>query len=121
MFASRIEFRHTTGYGLRGPVVAKNPSGGSGSGVRDGEGQSDAPDRRGSAPEGRGLDAARDRGIAIQCHVRAVLVVVGRVGSNQTKQVTLAEHDHVVENLSPERADEPLRVSVLPRRAWARS
>lgn len=34
----------------------------------------------------------------------------------QSQQVALAEDDDMVENLSPERADETLRVSVLPTR-----
>jgi hypothetical protein len=68
------------------------------------------------ATSARRLDGARNRRIAVERHVGTVLVVVGRVGSNQSQQVALAEYDDMVEHLATEGADEPLSVSVLPRR-----
>jgi hypothetical protein len=64
----------------------------------------------------RQFDSPRDRRVSVERHVRAVLVVVSSVRSNQSQQVALAEDDDMVEYLTPERTDEPLRVSVLPGR-----
>ncbi len=60
----------------------------------------------------RRFDSPRDRRVSVERHVRAVLVVVSSVRSNQSQHVALAEDDHMVEHLTPERTDEPLRVSV---------
>jgi hypothetical protein len=65
----------------------------------------------------RWFDGPSDRRIAVERHVWAVLVVIRRVGSNQSEQMVFAEHDDVVEDLAPKRAHEPLRVPVLPRRS----
>lgn len=64
----------------------------------------------------RRFDGPRERRVSVERHVRAVLVVVSSVRSNQSQQVTLAEDNYMVEHLTPERTDEPLRVSVLPGR-----
>jgi hypothetical protein len=64
----------------------------------------------------RQFDSPRDRRVSVERHVRAVLVVVSSVRSNQSQQVALAQDDDMVEYLTPERTDEPLRVSFLPGR-----
>jgi hypothetical protein len=64
----------------------------------------------------RRFDSPRDWRVSVERHVRAVLVVVSGVRSNQSQQVALAKDDDTVEYLTPERTDEPLRVSVLPGR-----
>jgi hypothetical protein len=51
---------------------------------------------------------ARHRSVAIERHVRSVLVAIGRVLPHQTEQVALAEHDHVVEQLAAQSPDEAL-------------
>jgi hypothetical protein len=38
--------------------------------------------------------------IPVEAHVRAVLVVVGGVLADQVEEVTLAEHDYVIEQLA---------------------
>jgi hypothetical protein len=47
-------------------------------------------------------------------------VVIGDVGCDDAAEVSLAEHDEVVETLPPDRADQPFEVSVLPRRSRSR-
>jgi hypothetical protein len=46
------------------------------------------------------LDCARDWRVAPERHVRSVLVAIGRMLPDQTEQVALTEHDHVVEQLA---------------------
>ncbi len=46
------------------------------------------------------LDRARSRRVPVERHVRAVLVVVARVLSDQAKQVAFTEHDHVIQKLA---------------------
>src|SRR3981189_2817877 len=53
--------------------------------------------------------------------MRARLVIVGRVRSQQMTKMPLAEHDNVVETFPPDRTERPFTVSVLPRgsrRGW---
>jgi hypothetical protein len=80
--------------------------------------KSSDPRQSHDAPAARQFNGARDRRVAAERHVRSVLVVVGGVQSNETQQVSLAEHDHVVEDLAPEGADKSLGITVLPRRPW---
>jgi len=96
-------------------VMARKPNAWlSGSGVamvkpRDaGEGDDAARTRR--------LHGAGNRCVTVERHVRPVLVVVGGVRLYEAQQVALSEDDHVVQDLAPERADEALRVTVLPGR-----
>jgi hypothetical protein len=56
----------------------------------------------------RRLDCARHLRVAIERHVRSVLVAIGRVLPHQTEQVALAEHDHLVEQLAAQSPDEAL-------------
>ena len=49
-----------------------------------------------------------------------MLVVIRDVGRNGAAEVSLAEHDEMVETLPPDRADHPFDVSVLPRRSRCR-
>jgi len=44
-------------------------------------------------------------------------VVVVDVGSKHTVQMLLMEYDDMIESLSPDAADEPLRVRILPGRS----
>jgi Zn-dependent alcohol dehydrogenase len=72
-----------------------------------------ADTRKGHDPAtARRLDRAPHGRIAIERHVRPVLVVVGGVPPNQTEEVALTEHDHVVEQLAAQNADEGLGVPV---------
>jgi hypothetical protein len=63
------------------------------------------------------LDRSPRRCIAVERHVRTVVVVEADVVSNEPEQVPLAEDDDVVEQLASDRPDEPLGKAVLPGRA----
>lgn len=56
--------------------------------------------KRHDLPEQARLDAARGRRVTVEAQVRAILVVVGDVLADQVEEVTLAEHDHMVEQLA---------------------
>ena len=45
------------------------------------------------------------------------LIIVGGICSKTPAKVRFSEYDHVVEALPPDRANEPLNVSVLPGRS----
>ena len=63
------------------------------------------------------LDRSANRRILAQRKVRASLVVVDGVAGNDPVKVRLAEHDHMVEALASERADQRLDMGILPGRA----
>ncbi|MDQ1453756.1 MAG: hypothetical protein QOK38_3622 [Acidobacteriaceae bacterium] len=42
------------------------------------------------------------------------------VGNKNSTQMSVAEDDYVIEAFSTDRADQPLRMPVLPRRLWCR-
>jgi hypothetical protein len=48
----------------------------------------------------RRLDGARDGRVAIERHVRSVLVVIGDVLADQPQQMALSKHDDVIEQLA---------------------
>src|ERR1035438_3054120 len=68
------------------------------------------PGQRDHLPELPRLDRARDRRVAVEAHVRAVLVVVAGVPADQVQDMTLTEHDHVIEQVSTKGANPPFRV-----------
>jgi len=61
---------------------------------------SDARERN-HGPVAWRFDGARHGCVAVQPHMRTVLVVVAHVLSDQVQQVPLAEHNHVVKQLAP--------------------
>src|SRR5262247_3317447 len=48
--------------------------------------------------------------------MRAGLVVISLIRLEQVTKVPLAKHNNMVKAVPPDRSDEPLRTSVLPRR-----
>ena len=64
----------------------------------------------------RSLHRARLGGILVQGQVRSAPVIVGEIGFEQTVQVSLVEHDDVIQTLAPHRTDQPFDVRGLPRR-----
>ena len=66
------------------------------------------------------LDWSMDRSVLAQRQMSASLIIVGHIRSQDSPQVVFPEDDHVVEALPPDRADEPLNVSILPGRPWCR-
>ena len=61
------------------------------------------------------LNSARNRGILVQRQMGAGLVVIYHVRSEQLPKVTLAEHNDMIEHLSPDRANQPFPIGILPR------
>ena len=47
----------------------------------------------------------------------SVGIVVIRVGAKQPMQMGFADHDHVVQQVPPDRPDDAFNISVLPRRS----
>ena len=59
--------------------------------------------------------APKIRRILVQREMRPDLVVIGSVILENATQLRFVEHHQVVERFTPDRADEPLDVAVLPR------
>jgi hypothetical protein len=55
------------------------------------------------------------RRILVQRQMRPEFVVIARVGRKDPAQMDFAEDDDIVEAFLADRADQPLRVPVLPR------
>ncbi len=68
----------------------------------------------------RMLDAARHGSVAIQRKMRARLVIVRKVTRENSTQVIFAEHDDVVQALSPNGSNNPFNEWILPGRSWGR-
>lgn len=49
--------------------------------------------------------------------MRSPFVIVGDRGSHPTAQMLLVEHHHMGERVSPDTADDPLAIGILPRRS----
>src|SRR5437667_10653286 len=64
-----------------------------------------------------GMYCSRRRRVLVDRKVRASLVIVGRVRSQQMAEMPLAEHDNVVKTFPPDRTDRPFTISVMPRRS----
>src|ERR1700716_548283 len=62
-----------------------------------------------------GMYCSRRRRVLVDRKVRASLVIVGRLRSQQMAKMPLAEHDNVVKTFPPDRTDRT--ISVLPRRS----
>ena len=66
------------------------------------------------------VDRSMDWGVFVQRQVSPSFVVIRDVAGDDAAEVSLAEHDEMVETLPPDRADQPFDVSVLPRRSRCR-
>ena len=65
--------------------------------------------------EANRLNGAGNRPILVQGQVHTRLIVVAQVAPQQMMEMA-AKDNHVVDAFSPDRTDQPLRISVLPRR-----
>ena len=61
------------------------------------------------------VDRSMDWSVFVQRQVSPELVVIRDVGCDDAAEMSLAEHDEMVETLPSDRADQPFDVSVLPR------
>ena len=66
------------------------------------------------SPHPRLFHRSPGRRVSAEGHVRAVLVVEPRVLASAAQEMTFAEHDEVVGELTPKRPDKPFRVAGLP-------
>ena len=60
------------------------------------------------------LDRPTARRILVQGQMRSQFVVIAGIGRKDPAQVGLAKDDDVIEAFPPDRADQSLRMSVLP-------
>ena len=65
-----------------------------------------------------GLHSTRHWCILVQRQVRASIIVIFLVRSQQVAKMPLAEDNDMVKSIPSDRTDEPLRMSVLPWRSW---
>jgi len=70
---------------------------------------------RNHAPRVRRLDRARFRRVLLQSQVRPALMIVVHETLQVTVQAPFAEHDHVVQALAADGADDPFHISSVPR------
>jgi hypothetical protein len=66
-------------------------------------------------PRRREVDRPEVGCVLGQREVRTRLMVVGEVAGQDAAKVSLAEDEHMIQALAPDRADEPFRERVLPR------
>ena len=74
----------------------------------------EAGDHRFGNDRTKRFDRAANRCALPERQVRARLVVVNGVPGHDPVKVHLAEHDHMVEALASDRADQPLDMGILP-------
>jgi hypothetical protein len=60
------------------------------------------------------LSSAQRRCSFVQRYVRASVIVISLVRYQKVPKVPLAEHHDVIKAISPDRADEPLCMAILP-------
>ena len=65
----------------------------------------------------RSLHRPRFRGIFVQAQMGPTPVIIGKIGFKQTVQVSLVEHDDVIQTFATDRTNQPFDVRRLPRRA----
>jgi len=73
-----------------------------------------ATENRLSSEPAETLDRPMAWRILAQGQMRSQFVAIGGVGRKNPAQVGLAKHDDVIEALPTDRADQPLRMSILP-------
>ena len=63
------------------------------------------------------LNCPMERRIFVERAMNSRHIIIGSILPKDSTEVRLAEHDHVVETFPSDRADQSLRVCILPRRA----
>src|SRR6266496_1195575 len=59
-----------------------------------------------------------ERGIFVERAMNSRLIIIGGILAKDPAQVRLPKDDHVVETFPSDRADQSLRIRILPRRTW---
>jgi hypothetical protein len=62
------------------------------------------------------LDFTRNRRVSVQGQMRAMVVIILDVSRQDSHQVRLVKHDHVIQALATNGSDHALDVGILPRR-----
>src|SRR5674476_1432797 len=60
------------------------------------------------------LNRAMKRGVLVQRLMSPRLIIIGGICAEDSAQVRFTEHDHVVQALPADRANEPLDICILP-------
>jgi transposase-like protein len=61
------------------------------------------------------LNRAMKRGVLVQRSMSPQLIIIGGIFAEDSAQMSFTEHDHVVQALPADRADESFNIGVLPR------
>src|SRR5665811_1337204 len=61
------------------------------------------------------LNRAMKRGVLVQRSMSPRLIIIGGICAEDSAQVRFTEHDHVVQALPADRADESFNIGILPR------
>src|ERR1019366_3674569 len=61
------------------------------------------------------LDRATEWGVLVQRSMGPRLVIIGGICAEDSAQVRFTEHDHVVQALPADRADESFNIGIFPR------
>jgi hypothetical protein len=61
------------------------------------------------------LELATEWGVLVQRSMSPQLIIIGGICAEDSAQVRFAEHDHVVQALPADRADESFNIGILPR------
>src|SRR6202790_4587231 len=64
------------------------------------------------------LHRARNRRILVQGTMRSDAIVIVSVGFQDPTEMHLAQDNHVVHALTPDRSNQPFGKAILPRRGW---
>jgi len=71
-----------------------------------------------SAECGR-LNSARNRCVLVEGQMSARASVIRKIGIQHSSETRLVDDDNLIQAFSPYRPDQPLRVGILPGRAWS--
>ena len=71
---------------------------------------------RDDLPLARTLHRSRFRGIFVQAQMSPTPMIIGEISFEQTIQVSLVEHDDVIQTFAADRTNQPFDVRRLPRR-----
>ena len=61
------------------------------------------------------LNRAMKRGVLVQRSMSPQLIIIGGICAEDSAQMRFTEHDHVVQALPADRADESFNIGILPR------
>ena len=61
------------------------------------------------------LNRAMKRGVLVQRSMSSRLIIIGGICAEDSAQVRFTKHDHVVQALPADRADESFNIGILPR------